>query len=183
MTKVILPAQNVNVDTPTGVDPVWYDKFKTLFDKVNSLEAFFNAGGYASGSYVPVLTAASGGTPPDFNSPALSAYWVQMGDVIFVSVSGANGAGGTPGAGSQQLSVTLPFPIRAQALPAKIMLGSFQNGTTEDLVFGTFLPSTATVPLFQQNISGSKADQVPLTGANFNSPQRGVYWRFFYGVD
>ena len=30
VTKVVLPAQQVNIDTPTGVDPVWYEKFSIL---------------------------------------------------------------------------------------------------------------------------------------------------------
>jgi hypothetical protein len=39
--RVVLPAQQVNIDTPTGVDPVWYEKmsqltaFVNLFSEVN----------------------------------------------------------------------------------------------------------------------------------------------------
>jgi hypothetical protein len=39
--KVLLPAQAVHVDTPTGVDPLWYEKFQqlvafhNLFSEVN----------------------------------------------------------------------------------------------------------------------------------------------------
>ena len=43
MTKVrvVLPAQQVNIDTPTGVDPVWYEKmsqitaFVNMFSEIN----------------------------------------------------------------------------------------------------------------------------------------------------
>ena len=37
MTKVhvVFPAQQVNIDTPTGVDPVWFEKLKMV-------EAFVN---------------------------------------------------------------------------------------------------------------------------------------------
>jgi hypothetical protein len=28
--KIVLPAQNVNIDTPTGIDPVWYEKIQQL---------------------------------------------------------------------------------------------------------------------------------------------------------
>jgi hypothetical protein len=35
VTKVVLPSQTVHVDTPTGVDPVWYEKLKQV-------EAFMN---------------------------------------------------------------------------------------------------------------------------------------------
>ena len=41
MTKLVLPGQGVLVDTPTGVDPIWYEKmsqltaFVNLFSEVN----------------------------------------------------------------------------------------------------------------------------------------------------
>lgn len=41
MTRIVLPAQTVEVDTPTGVDPLWYEKlqqltaFANLFSEVN----------------------------------------------------------------------------------------------------------------------------------------------------
>ena len=41
MTKVVLPAQTVRVDIPTGVDPIWYEKleqlvaFRNLFSEIN----------------------------------------------------------------------------------------------------------------------------------------------------
>jgi hypothetical protein len=39
--KINLPAQNIRIDTPTGIDPIWYDKLKAmetflnLFSEVN----------------------------------------------------------------------------------------------------------------------------------------------------
>jgi len=39
--KVVLPAQTVTLDTPQGVDPIWYEKlqalatFANLFSEVN----------------------------------------------------------------------------------------------------------------------------------------------------
>jgi hypothetical protein len=41
ITKVVLPAQTVEVDTPTGIDPIWYERlqqlatFVTLFSEVD----------------------------------------------------------------------------------------------------------------------------------------------------
>ena len=41
MTKVVLPAQNVTVDTLQGVDPIWYEKlaqltvFANYFSEIN----------------------------------------------------------------------------------------------------------------------------------------------------
>jgi hypothetical protein len=39
--KIVLPAQPINVDTPHGVDPLWFEKFQqlaafaNLFSEVN----------------------------------------------------------------------------------------------------------------------------------------------------
>jgi len=30
ITKVVLPAQTVEVDTPTGIDPIWYERLQQL---------------------------------------------------------------------------------------------------------------------------------------------------------
>jgi len=41
VTKLVLPAQQVLVDTPTGVDPIWFEKFqdlvafRNLFSEIN----------------------------------------------------------------------------------------------------------------------------------------------------
>jgi hypothetical protein len=41
VSKIVLPSQTVRVDTPTGVDPVWFEKFTqmaafaNLFSEVN----------------------------------------------------------------------------------------------------------------------------------------------------
>ena len=35
MSKVVLPGQGVLVDTPTGVDPIWFEKFTALATFVN----------------------------------------------------------------------------------------------------------------------------------------------------
>jgi hypothetical protein len=30
MTRIVLPSQTVEIDTPVGVDPVWYEKLQQL---------------------------------------------------------------------------------------------------------------------------------------------------------
>jgi len=41
VSKVVLPAQDVRVDTLTGVDPIWFEKFeqlvafRNLFSEIN----------------------------------------------------------------------------------------------------------------------------------------------------
>jgi hypothetical protein len=183
---VTIPAQNIKMDVSTGIDPIWYDKIKALTDRVNYLDAqltaFNAAGAYAENVWTPVITSA-GGTAPTFTNPTLTGVWIKVGHLMFLSISGNNTAGGTPGAGAQQLSVSLPFAVRATALPARITCGSFLNNLTQDLCFAQMTAGATTAPLYQQNISGSKADQVALTGADLNNATRGVFWRFYYGVD
>jgi hypothetical protein len=44
MTRIVLPAQTVEIDTPTGVDPVWYEKLSQLTAFANLFsEIDFNA--------------------------------------------------------------------------------------------------------------------------------------------
>ena len=132
MSKVVLPGQQVPVDTPSGVDPIWYEKFTALVafaNLFNSLEAFNYAGGH---DHWQLRSGIDGGV----RRHAIAKNFD----------------------GRCHLCSARRGLDRTREPPAKIMLGSFQNGTTEDLVFGTFLPSTATVPLFQQNISGSGVD-------------------------
>jgi hypothetical protein len=30
MTRIILPAQNISIETQTGIDPTWYEKLQQL---------------------------------------------------------------------------------------------------------------------------------------------------------
>jgi hypothetical protein len=44
MTRITLPAQDVDIDTPTGVDPIWYEKLQQLTAFANLFsEIDFNA--------------------------------------------------------------------------------------------------------------------------------------------
>jgi hypothetical protein len=44
MTRIVLPAQEVEVDTVSGVDPVWYEKLQQLTAFANLFsEVDFNA--------------------------------------------------------------------------------------------------------------------------------------------
>jgi hypothetical protein len=43
-TRITLPSQTVKIDTPTGVDPIWYEKLRILGDQVNLLIASSGGG-------------------------------------------------------------------------------------------------------------------------------------------
>ena len=76
MTKVVLPSQTVLVDTPTGVDPVWYEKLQALTARVNAMDTalagFIAAGAYSTGTWTPVFSSIGGGTVPTFTAVALN---------------------------------------------------------------------------------------------------------------
>lgn len=182
MTKIVLPSQTVHVDEISGVDPIWYEKLQTLIARVNALEAFVANGAYSQTAYTPVLTSA-GGTAPTFTAVPLSGAWVRLGSLVFVSVAGSNVAGGTPGAGAQQLSISLPKAVNATAPPSRVTAGSYLNGATESMAFAEFDAGAITAALYKQTILGANANQAALTGADFNNATRAISWRFFYGID
>lgn len=32
--KIVLPSQGVNIDTPTGIEPIWYEKLQAMNDQL-----------------------------------------------------------------------------------------------------------------------------------------------------
>lgn len=63
---IILPAQNIVIDQPTGVDPVWYEKLKQMAAAINS--GAIGAGALArtatSGfGFLPTMAGAPTGVP------------------------------------------------------------------------------------------------------------------------
>lgn len=153
-----------------------YDaKFKTL-------DAFLKANAYSEGVYTPVLSA-SGGTIPTFTATALSGKWIKLGRVCFVNVTASNTAGGTPGAGTFQLSFSLPFAVNSTSLGARRLMGAYTNGGTVDLVFGDFLAGGTTSALFKQTVAGSNTAQANLNCVDFNNVTRSLSWLASYPVN
>ena len=161
------------MDTPTGgVDPIWYERFQLLA-----------AQAYSSSTYPNVAMSSSGGTPPTFTAPALTSNFSKIGKLVFMNVGGNNVAGGTPGAGAQQLSISLPLPVAADSLGGVEVAGTFANAGTEGICLVRLAAGAVTAPLLQQAVSGSKVNIVALTCGDFNNVSRTLSLQFFYPVD
>lgn len=60
--KVSLPAQTIPVDTPHGVDPIWYEKFKLI-------QAMLNSGSVGQGALATTATTGFGYMPTCAGAP------------------------------------------------------------------------------------------------------------------
>ena len=186
MTKVTLPSQNIRMDTPTGIEPVWYDKLNALAAQVaaqdvtlSTLAAFVQNGAYRELSYTPVLSS-SGGTLPTFTATPLTGRAFRIGRLCFVRVAATNIAGGTPGAGAFQLSLSLPVPVAATAVAGRVTSGMWYNSTTESAAYADGAAGSSTVKMYSLASGGN---QVALNCADFNNVTRGVSFALYYPTD
>jgi hypothetical protein len=149
--------------------------------KFTTLKKFLDTGAYREGSYTPVLsTIGGGGTVPTFTALAPSGKYIRMGRICNVTMQAQNTAGGTPGAGAQQLQMTLPFPVYASSLGARGEVGVFVNSTTESLATGHITAGSNQLALYKLS---STSNQVALTPSDFNNVTRSFSWQFFYSTD
>ena len=82
-----------------------------------------------------------------------------------------------------QLTVSLPDAVSMASLGGLEVSGSFSNGGQQWLVLAQFTAGATTAPLYQQNVSGSKVNVVPLTCGDLNNVSRSLSLQFFYPVD
>jgi hypothetical protein len=176
--KLTIPGQNIKMDTPTGIEPVWYEKLLMLF---GSLKSFIENSAYREGSYTPVFsTLGGGGTIPTFTALALTGRYIRIGRICMVTMQARNTAGGTPGNGAQQLQMTLPFPVYAQSLGARGEIGMFANSTNEQMATAEIAAGSNLLTLYKLS---STSNQVALTCSDFNNVTRSLSWQFFYSTD
>jgi hypothetical protein len=170
--KVVIPGQNILVDdlNKSGVNPTWYERFSFLF---SSLGMFMDKGAYSEGTYTPVLSA-TGGTVPTFTAIPLTGKYIKIGRAVMLQIVAQNTAGGTAGAGANQLSISLPLPVSSTAISGRAFAGSMLNGTATDLAFLDITAGSSTALLWQQTVSGSKVDQVALNCADFSNVTRAI---------
>lgn len=74
--KIVLPAQPINVDTPHGVDPLWFEKFKQI-------ETMLNSGALGQGALATTATTGFGYMPTCAGAPT-GVPARQPGSVPFV---------------------------------------------------------------------------------------------------
>ena len=161
------------MDIATGIDPVWYEKLRALSTNAYSTFDYPNA----------AMGSIGGGTLPTFTATPYTSRCAQIGKLVFMSVAASNTSGGTPGAGTQQLTVSLPDAVSMASLGGLEVSGSFSNGGQQWLVLAQFTAGATTAPLYQQNVSGSKVNVVPLTCGDLNNVSRSLSLQFFYPVD
>lgn len=176
--KIILPGQDVPIDRPNGVDPIWYEKLQALTARVNSLQSLIDAGGYSEGVWSPVLSAP-GGTLPTFTATPLTGRYVRVGHMIGFAVYANNIAGGVVGAGNFALSVSLPIAAAADALPRRIQLGIAQNSGIENIVLGEVAAGTPIINLYK--VTGTSQVAV-LVCADLNNVSRSLELFGWYRV-
>jgi hypothetical protein len=100
-----IPAQNINVDTPlTGVEPLWYGRFKELEAFVNALGLSGTSGGKAWTNYTPTITPSTGA----FTSVAAQGRYFQIGKTIHVAIRVVITTNGTA---AGYVAASLPFPV------------------------------------------------------------------------
>jgi hypothetical protein len=175
VTKIVLPSQQVTVDTALGVDPVWYEKLQALTTRVNAMDTalagFIAAGAYSTGTWTPVLSSIGGGTVPTFTAVALNGRYIRIGNMVAFTVYGTNTVGGTPGAGNFQMQFTLPIPAATAINPRRVQLGIAQNAGVENVLMGEIAPSATQILLY--NMTG--ASQVaPFYCSALNNVARAV---------
>ena len=135
---------------------------------------------YTYGTYTPVLTGCS--TVPTFGTQALAGNWLKIGNVIIVNIAAQNTTGGTAGAGGA-LNISLPVPIRSNALSVRSVVGSAQDGLDEVIISAGLLASATTGVLFYTTVSGSKTNEAPFTCSQLAAAGRALTLQIMYPVD
>src|SRR5262245_36463242 len=146
---------------------------------MNVLDLFVQKGGYSENTYTPVLSA-SGGTIPTFTAVPLTGRYFKVGRLVTVRMAASNTAGGTPGAGSFQLSISLPLPVAANAIGGRTMAGAWTNSTTEGIAFAQGGAGAMTAQLYNL---GSTSNQVALNCGDFTNVNRAINFMFTYPTD
>lgn len=75
--KIVLPAQDVSVDKPSGVDPIWFEKFQQIV-------AVLNSGIVGQGLLPTVATSGGHGYMPTCPGPPTGVPVARFGYVPFV---------------------------------------------------------------------------------------------------
>jgi hypothetical protein len=119
---------------------------------------------YEEGTYVPVLSGA--GTLPTFTT--VEAHWTRIGRWCQFQILLNNTTGGTPGNGSGQLGLSLPFTAGSEPSFIRIPIGSGQNGTVAHVVFGAVAASQNVMLLSRLEEAGNDPILIALMASNFN---------------
>lgn len=140
MKKITIPGQHINVDTPSGVDPLWYQVLKQL-------EPLTTEGVAAAASLLGNPTGVSG---PNVAIPLAAGLSFVGGALQGSSIDGVNGAftfdyGLARTAQALRASLTSAFAALGANVPLN-STGTYFNGPSLTLGTGTWFV-TGTVSL------------------------------------
>jgi predicted RecA/RadA family phage recombinase len=127
-------------------------------------------------TYTPTITV-SGGTVPTYTA-INSGRWQQVGNVIHVRIVLTNSSGGTAGAGTNAIVVTLPTARGTSGSSVAIQqVGYALNNATYYLLRGSFSASSSSLALLYYNALTTTTN---LTGALQNNAIRELHLSFCY---
>jgi hypothetical protein len=143
--KLIIPGQNIKVDTPDGVDAIWYEKFAALFKNLSGMIDSGGPGGaYQEGNWLPVPTFTTPGnlvwTPSFVNGKytrtgrLISASFALVGTVTHSTAAGNLIVNGLPFAPHSDTAYRAYAPVTFQGI-TKVNYTSFYG-----VVVGNTLP-------------------------------------------
>lgn len=128
---------------------------------------------YVFNTWVPVvtLTGGAGNVVPVYT--VNSGTYTRIGRTVFFNIE-LSGDAGAEGAGTGQITITLPFSTAASQLNITEPWGSAINGAKEDILFCRLTPSSATMLIFKDDVTGSDLDYIVATGADQNNVTRSI---------
>lgn len=123
---------------------------------------------YLEGTWTPVVTlvGGAGNTVPVYTTN--SGVYTRIGRVVLFCIL-LSGDGGAEGAGTGQITISLPFSTSSAQLAVRAVSGTAVNGANETLLSIQFAASSSTFSLF-----GGASDLTSFTGAGQNNTSRSI---------
>lgn len=132
---------------------------------------------FGTWTIVLTLVGGSGNIVPEYLYKDGSYIKIGKNVMFFAQLSQATGANG---AGTGQLTLNLPFPVKATAHAACVLFCGNASNASSVFVCGAGLPGGATtMPLYYVNGTTPNV----LTGADQNAAGRSVYVQGMYELD
>lgn len=128
-------------------------------------------------TYTPVVTlvGGAGNTVPTYST--VIGRYTEIGSIVHVDVLLINTSGGTAGAGTGQVAISLPSTAANNNLDYLVPMGEFTNGGTRSMVLGIILGNTSNVLLGYQTTLTAFGS---LDGNLQNNASRVIRLNFWY---
>lgn len=129
---------------------------------------------YFFGTWVPVVTLVGGAGNVVPVYAIETGTYTRIGRTVFFNIH-LHGDGGAEGAGTGQITITLPFATSANQLDITLPWGTATNGADTHVLFCQITPSSTTLTVFKDNIHAADLDYISMTGADQNSTTREIH--------